>query len=120
MQNESLTLRVTPAGKLFMRFISTLNTNDPEKIKHFITNYYDPALIDQEDMEITVGKYLALYDITGGLDIFKVYLSEEHFIIVITQARLDGKMYMDKLKVEPRAKAYLITEYYHETTISRQ
>ncbi|GAB4522711.1 MAG: hypothetical protein OHK0046_35650 [Anaerolineae bacterium] len=113
MQNESITLRVSPAGKAFMRFVAAMNSTDEDRAKTFISeNFSEDVLLDQ-GVDVVMRWFNDLKRETGGLDVHKVYLSQEHFIIVITIARTNGAMYMTKLKVTPE-KPHKITEYVHE------
>lgn len=113
MQNESITLRVSPAGKAFMRFIAALNSNAEDKIREFIAeNVAEYRLLD-DGVDNILAWFEDMYSTTGGLDIHKVYLSQEHFIIVITKSRRDDTLFMTKLKVTPE-KPHKVIEYVHE------
>lgn len=113
MQNESLTLRVTPAGKLLMRFLAMFNRGDEQVMRRFFEEYFHETLLETTTMDEFVAWYMDMYHTTGGMEVFKVYLSQEHYLIVILSDRKEGVMYMDKLKVSSE-KPHKIVEYLHE------
>lgn len=113
MQNESVTLKVTPAGKAFLKFIHAFNSGDVKTIVQFIEDNYAQDTLQQHPPEDIAAWYMEVYKYTGGLEIYKVYLSQEHYIIVLTSAKGDGALYMDKLKVTPEAP-HKIIQYFHE------
>lgn len=113
MQTESFTLKSTPAAKLFLRFIAAFNTGNPDKITSFVEENYDESILAQNPVDEIVNYYLNLYQQCGGMHIHKVYLSQEHYIIVIVEQKADKLHFMDKLKIT-RQHPYKIIEYYHE------
>jgi hypothetical protein len=113
MQNHSMTLRVSPAGRRFMHFLAAFNSGSRETIEDFIVKTYADAQMGGKTVEHLVDWHLEIYESTGGLGIHRVYLSQEYYVIVIVQAKNDGTLYLDKMKVMEDAPHEII-EYYHE------
>ena len=113
MLSESKTYRVTPAGRVYMRFLATFNTGDPLQMSEFISeNFADDMLADHPVSEL-VDWYETMFTETGGMKIEKVFATEEYFIMVVVQANDGGQTYMDKLKIT-EAQPYKVLEYFHE------
>lgn len=111
MQTESLTLRSTPAAQIFLRLISVLNSGNAERITDFVAKYYDESVLAAYSVDEIAAWYVDLYTTSGGLAIHKVYMSQEHYLIVIVQGKGNGLTYIDKLKISDNNKVF---EYLHE------
>jgi len=112
MQPNSLTLRVSPAGRMFMRFLVAINTGDPNRIADFIESNYSASVLRDFDLNELVDYYMRVYEQTGGMDIHKVYYSQDYVVMVITIARKNEALYLDKLKVDD-LPPYAMMEYLH-------
>lgn len=111
MQTESLTLKSTPAAKIFMRLVAAFNTGNPQRIADFVANNYAEDILAEYTVDEIVDWYLDLYDASGGVTIHKVYMSQERYLIVIVENKGDGQTYIDKLKITAENK---VIEYLHE------
>lgn len=113
MQTESFTLKTTPASKLFLRFIAAFNTGNIEKITRFVLDNYAEDVLAENSLGEIVGYYQSLYESSGGMNIHKVYLSQDYYIIVIVKHKSDDSLFIDKLKIT-RQIPYKVIEHYHE------
>jgi len=113
METESKTFRVTHAGRVFMRFMATFNMGDPEAMREFIEENYTDDLIAEHSVDGLVAWHMETYESTGGLQIHRVYLTQEYYIIVIVKSKADGTVFMDKMKITEETP-YKIIEYFHE------
>lgn len=114
MQSHSLTLKVSPAGRAFMRFLAAFNTGDAEKIADFVHTHYNKTTLMQTPPEQIVNFFLDLHAQTNGLHIYKVYSSERFHVMVIVRAMNDrDTMFLDKLKVDD-LPPHGVVEYLHE------
>jgi hypothetical protein len=112
MRETSRTLKVTPAGRRYMGFLAIFNTGDAERIREYISEYYSDEALGDNTVEEMLAWHLHLYEQTGGLKIHNVYLSEEHYVIIVVMDRLNEGMHMDKMKVSEDFP-HKITEYLH-------
>ena len=119
MQHNSLTLRVSPAGRMFMRFLVALNSGDPNRIAQFIEKNYAATVLREYNLDDLVTYYMDVYEQTGGLDIHKVYYSQEYVVMVITISRKTGEHYLDKLKVDD-LPPFAMLEFLHSSPPANQ
>ena len=114
MQSHSLTLKVSPAGRAFMRFLAAFNSGDEERIADFVHQNYNKTTLMDTSADDIVAWFMDLHASTGGLHIFKVYSSERFHVMVIVRAMNDeNAMFLDKLKVDD-LPPHGVTEYLHE------
>ena len=113
MQTHSRTFRITRAGRRYMALLAALNTGDADTITDFTVRNLDPMTFTDEEAEAFINWCLETHHYTGGMDIHRVYLAEDYYVIVIVQARRDGSLYLDKLKIDSE-DPFLIIEYAHD------
>jgi len=97
---------------MFMRFLVAMNTGDPNRIADFIESNYAASALREHELDELIDYYLRVYDQTGGMDIHKVYYSQDYMVMVVTIARNNGELYLDKLKVDD-LPPYAMVEYLH-------
>lgn len=112
MQTHSKTFNITAAGRRYLTFLSVFNSGDTEQMERYLERQFDPFSFDVSFTETFLDWYRNAYAETGGLRIHRVYLAQEHYVIVIVKGELDGTMYLDKMAVTEE-DPWLITEYDH-------
>ena len=115
METESKTFRVTAAGRVYMRFLAAFNMGDLEALREFVEENYADSVIEQHSLDVLVGWHFDTYEATQGMSIHKVFLTQEHYIIVIVKSKADGTMFMDKMKITADLP-HKIVEYFHEAS----
>ena len=100
MQHNSVTLKVTIAGRLFIRVLVTLNSGNPERYREFIEHEYSTNVVREHTVDEIVASYQAIYDQTGGLDIFKVYATQRFSTISAVKAKNDGTLMLAQITVD--------------------
>jgi hypothetical protein len=113
MRENSATLKLTPAGRRYMGFLAIFNSGDMDRLRAFIVDSFTEQALQGATLDAVIAWHQQLYNATDGMRIHKVFLSEEHFVIVITEARRNGKLYMDKMKVSPDFP-HKVIEFLHE------
>ena len=113
MREDSRTLKVTPAGKVYMQLMVHLNTGDEGYLRKFIESHFTKEAIREHTVDKLVEWLWDIYEATGGMRIHKVFLSQEYYIVIVAIAINGGALYLDKLKVTD-TRPYQIIEYYHE------
>ncbi len=115
MDTESKTFRITPAGRVYLRFLAAFNKGTAEDMREFIAEQYADHIIAEHGLDTIVNWHLETHEATGGMLIHKVFLTEEHYIIVIVKSKADNMLFIDKMKIEPQ-NPFKILEYFHEAS----
>ncbi len=92
---KELTLPDTPAGKALGKFIKSLNSGDLATMKQF----HKETGGDEDNAEQDLG----FYQQTGGLTLHSVTKSSDYEIIVLAQAKKDGRWLSFGIAVEQQA-----------------
>ena len=100
MQHNSVTLKVTIAGRSFIRVLVTLNSGNTERYREFIEHEYATSVVREQSIDDLVASYQAIYDQTGGLDIFKVYATQRFSTISVVKAKKDGSLLLAQITVD--------------------
>lgn len=113
MREDSRTLKVTPAGRVYMNLIYHLNTGDEEYLRKFVISSFTKEALDELTVDGIVEMIWDIYEATGGMRIHKVFLSQDYYVVIVAMAINGGALYLDKLKVM-KNEPHQIIEYYHE------
>ena len=113
MQQDSLTFKVTRAGRRYLFFLNMFNTADADKIRGYISENFAPSFLKENPAEKLVKWCLDIHKQTGKIAMHKVFFSEEYYIIVVIKSLKDDKLFLHKMKVEDK-EPYKITELFHE------
>lgn len=113
MQQESKTFKMTAAGRRYLTFLAAFNSGNPNSMLSYIHQHFDPFSFSDEDADAFVQWYQDVYTETGGMNIHKTFLSQDYYVIIIVEAKKDGRQYLDKMSVT-REHPFLVTEYFHE------
>ena len=113
MKENSKTLKVTPAGRRFMGFLASFNSGDVEDLREFIQAHYTENALAEYSLDSLLNWHREIYEQTGGIKIHKIFFSEEYYIMAIVEARADGALYLDKMKVDD-THPYKVIEYLHD------
>ena len=113
MRDNSRTLKVTPAGASFLRFIAVINSGDIDIMRNYATKNVADPLLYKVGAEAIAQNLYEIHLQTGGMRVHKVFLSEDAYVMIVMEAIGDGVLYLDKLKVEEE-KPYRILEYAHQ------
>jgi hypothetical protein len=116
MQSHSVTLKATPAGRMFLRFLAAFNSGDPVVIGGFISEYYADDVIVEFSVKELLDHFMALYQETGGLQIHKVYFTQQYTTTIVVKAKANDEMYLDQLRVS-EDQPHQIVEYLHNQPI---
>lgn len=116
MRDNSRTLKVSPAGRSFMQFMRAFNTGDPDEIRGFISQQFDADVIDEYGVDTLTDYCYTVYCETGGMRVHKVFVSEDYYVMIVMEAINNGKLFLDKIKVDDVAP-YPVIEYVHEEFI---
>jgi hypothetical protein len=117
MQQDSLTFKVTRAGRRYLHFLMAFNTADDEKITTFIHENFAPSFLETTSVADLLTWCKDVYALTGKIVMHKVYFSQEYYIIVIIKAIEGDKLYLHKMKIE-EDEPHRIIELFHEETES--
>lgn len=112
MREASQTLRVTPAGRRYVGYIALFNSGDSERMRQFIEDNFAPEALGNNTVDEMLAWYMHLYEQTGGLKVHNVFLSQEHYVIIMVRDNKHDGLYMDKMKVSEDFP-HKITEYLH-------
>lgn len=113
MRGDSRTLRVTPAGRVYMQLMQALNAGDEAQLRKFVLASFTKEAIAEHSLNGMVEWLWDIYEATGGLRIHKVFLSEDYYVVIVALAINGGALYLDKLKVMD-TEPHQILEFYHE------
>lgn len=115
MRENSITLKSTPSGRAFMQFMAMLNTGNAETLAEFIGKRFSADILEDYSVDELVAYCMAVYKETGGMRIYKVFLSQEFSMMVVMKAMREDVevLFLDKLKVETAAP-HNILEYVHQ------
>ncbi|GEM_PF-2038411 len=112
MRENSQTLKVNPVGRRYMGYLAIFNSGDPERIRAYIAENYTEEALAENSVDDLLAWHMHLFELTGGLRIHNVYLSQDHFVVVIVRDKLTDAMHMDKMKVSDEFP-HKIIEYLH-------
>lgn len=113
MRDNSRTLKVTPAGASFLRFIAVINSGDINVMRNYANKNIADPLLQEVDAETIANHLYEIHLETGGMRVHKVFLSQDAYVMIVMEAIGDGVLYLDKLKVEEE-KPYRVLEYAHQ------
>lgn len=113
VQQKSKTFKLSIAGRRYMALLAAFNTGDPAQMRAFVEREFDPFSFTDDFVDEFMAWYHETYTQTGGMSIFRTYLAQEDYVILLVKGNGDGQLYLDKLKVTPESP-YLVTEYFHE------
>jgi len=100
MQHDSVTLKVTIAGRMFIRLLVTLNSGDVDQYRAFVEREYAASVLREQSVDEIAASFQALYDETDGLEIFKVYSSQRFSIVTVVKTRRDETLMLAQLTVD--------------------
>lgn len=113
MRENSKTLKVTPAGRRFMGFLASFNSGEVDDLREFIRAHYTEDALEEYSLDSLLDWHQEIYEQTGGMKIHKIFFSEEYYIMAVVEARRDGALYLDKMKVDD-ASPHKVVEYLHD------
>lgn len=120
MQQHSVTLKLTPVGKRVMGFLAVFNMGDEEEMKAYVQSNYHERTLAEYGLDTVLGWHWDLYKDTGGLRIHKVYLTQEHYVVLLTHPYNDPeRLFFQKFKVDPKAP-HKFTDIQHQEIGSSQ
>src|SRR5690606_19145228 len=102
MRESSITLKSTPAGRAFIQFMANLNMGDANRLAEFIEKRFSAEILSDYSVDELVKYCMTVHKETGGMLVYKVFLSQEFSITAVMRAIRDDVevLFLDKLKVE--------------------
>jgi hypothetical protein len=81
-------------------------------MRAYIAESYVDETIAQHTLDGLVQWHFDLFRQTGGMRISRVFLSQEHYVVLVVETRNDGTRFLDKMKVAPDFP-HKIIEFFH-------
>lgn len=98
MDKQILTLN--RAGRRFIAQTTIYNGGDAERLRVFIRDSYDDALLAAESVEERLAAFRRAYDEHGRLRVRQVIATDEYQIIVLMQTEKDEAYFLNQMTVQ--------------------
>ena len=100
MSQHKQTLMQTAAGRRFIAFLTIFNSGNADRLRTYIAENTTEKALESQSVDDRWQQLIDTMNEVGKLRVHQVVAADDHYIVVLVQAKNTGDFYINEYKVD--------------------